>query len=380
MLFFGRRIGSLVGIFRIELCVLLIFGVLYITGCGKEESGKEKADKAGKISPSSLEGDKEKSLADGLKLLPQDDKDDPRFAIFFPESSEVAGWVKTVPVIGADGTQINKFLPTLADVLRPFGIESVASCQYRRIYNGTLEQADVCLIRAKSWQDAYGMLSVCCPAQDKSEIGDVCRTVNGDYLFVAKGPYFLVIKGKGIAEGIADTDKVTAHLAEGIRLLAAKIVFELASPEGGGIPDIAQILQSKELPQGTVIYIRDLSSLKGPSGSDLIEELGLTDELLSKLNEILQLGAGRDTEFALGIYRSDEWLGSNVIWLAKYPTREEAIKVYASYRKVIEQEKTSDIMSNTLLKAPRERILMGCWTMETESLAHIMNKLQRYLP
>ncbi len=347
-----------------KLVVVLFLIVVVIPGCGKEE--EKKKSKQGKIvSQAGKIEEKQK-----IKLIPMDDKDDVRFALFFPESNKVANWVKTIPVVGGEGKDAKKFIPTLVDILNPFGIESIATCQYKRIYNGKTEEANVCLIRARSSQDAYGMMSVCCPGSDRVEIGDGNRILGFNQLFVIKGPYLIILKG-------ATTSTNIEHLTDGMRLLAGKITFELSGP--GGIPTLAQLLQVESLPEGNIIFLRDLISLKGPAGKGVIDELKLTDEYMKKLDELLELGS--DVEFVIGSFESENWVGKDIIWLAKYPTKEQALKVYTKYRKVLrESEGKDEFMDNTLLKAPRGRILLGCWNMEAESLAHLINKVQEHLP
>ena len=347
--------------FRFFIYSVVIFSLL-ISGCGKEEKQSKKQTQ---ITPTPTKKNI-KSTQRQAKLIPADDKDDLRFTLLYPESKKIAGWIKTEPVIGGGPEKIETLLPDLADILKPYAIENVSATQYERIYNGKREKVRCWLIRARNSDDAYGMFSVSCKGADSSEIGDAMRTDGAKSIFSVKGVYFGIFKAEG--EDIK-------HLKDGLTLLAAKIMFEIASQ--GNIPMIVQFLTTEDMPEATVLFVRNLISMNGPAGKDILKNIGLTD--IKSMNKLLELS--KDVDFAVAIYRNKEWPGPDVIWIAKYPTAKQALRVYKNYRKTLQNVSSNNKLNeNTLLKAPRGRFLLGCWTMETESLGHLMGKVYEHLP
>ncbi len=348
-------------LFRLLIFIVVAYGLL-IVGCGKEENKPKQASKIAR-KPAKLS---KPTPPSSKKLIPADDKDDPRFALLFPESDKVAGWIKTSPVTGGGREKVSSVLPQLADILKPFAIENISAARYERIYRGKVEQVNCCLIRAKNSDDAYGMLSVSCPGPDGAQFGDVTRTLGNSQTFSVKGVYFGIFQSKG-------EDK--AHLRKGLERLAAKIMFEIASQ--GGPPMVVQMLTTEDMPQATVLFMRNLISITGPAGKNIKKAIGLSN--VESMNKLLELG--KDVDFALASYENKDWPGPDVLWIAKYPTAKQAFAVYTKYRKILNRASPGGKLDeNTMIKAPRGRFLLGCWSMETESLAHLMGKAYEHLP
>ena len=113
------------------LCKRLIvasLALVVVFGCGKDEGEPAPLTKE---TPTSA-----KITKTPIKMkqpLRADEKDDPKFALLFPASGKVAGWIKTVAARGGDGVDLAEFLPDLAGVLAPYRPESVASATYERV-------------------------------------------------------------------------------------------------------------------------------------------------------------------------------------------------------------------------------------------------------
>jgi hypothetical protein len=357
---------------------VIVVGWLVIGGCEKKEEAK--VPTTGPVSPAAAVEEPRVTSTPEIKEtrgLPEsalravDDKDDPKYALLFPGSEKIGGWIKTVPVTGgAFQKKLSDFLPQLDTVLAPFAGESISTVTYERMVAGKVETVKVYLIRAATGDDAYGMMSVSCPGADVLGRGEVRRSEKPEEIFVAKGPYFGIFSGKTAGEDMKS-------LAEGVELLAGKVLFEL--PDHAEPPMIVQVFQTERLPSGTVLFLRNLQGLKGPAGKSILEAIGATD--VERLNKLLKLGP--KVEFAVAAFTNKDWPGPDVIWIAKYPTREQAIEVGRQYHKALNRVKSADKLdSNTLLKGPSGRFLLGTWTMETESATqpHLMNLVQSFLP
>jgi len=356
------------------LRVVLI--AIVIGGCGKKEEQSAPVtpttSKSVTATPTetpaapTVASEPEKGTETSIQLKPADDNDDPQFALLFPTSDNVGGWVKTEAVKGGTIKHLQEYLPDLTEVLSPYLAETVCSVKYERVHQGAAESVRVVLIRAATSDDAYGMMSVSAPGADQFKAGEVRRQPGPGDIYIAKGPYFGIFKGQG-------DDK--QHLGEGLELLTGKVMMELA--DHAELPMVIQVLQTEQLPVGTTMFVRDLRSLKGPAGKAILDAIGLQD--VEAMNKLLRLGPKVD--FAVATYTSNDWPGPDVIWLVKYPGREQSLAVAKQYRMILNKAKSSDrLESNTLLKGPNGRFLLGTWTLEAESLAHLMNRIQTYLP
>ncbi len=343
-------------LFRI---LVLFLCVTIISGCGREEPKKKK------IPASTVPA---KKAVTAPKLTPSDSKDDPNFALLFPESNKVGGWIKTTPVAGGGKDKLADILPDLAEIFKPFGIENVSSAGYQRMYRLKVESAKVVIIRAKTSDDAYGLLSVSCPSADMVKFGETTRQIKPNKIFAVKGAYFAIFQ----ADGKGDKK----HLAKGLDLLAGKVMFEIA--DQGGTPMVVEILQTEDLPRAMTLFLRNISSMAGPAGNEILQAIGLKNP--EAMNRLLELGP--DVDFAVAAYKNDEkWIGPDVIWVAKYPSADKAMRVYRKYWDILKKASPeSKLNNNTMIKAPRGRFLYGCWTMEAESLAHLMGKVRKNLP
>jgi hypothetical protein len=339
-----------------------------VAGCKKEE---EKAPPSPVTPAPMVKKDVPKPVepvrAPAVKLTPTDEQDDARFGALFPASEKVEGWIKTAPVRGGDGAKIAEFLPQLGDVLASFSADSVAAAQYQRLYNNETETIKVILIKAASKKDAYGMMSVSCPGADILKPGEVWRMLGVNQVCVVKGDYFLIFS--------AGTTGDAEHLQAGLEMLIAKMNFEI--PERAEIPMIIQVFQTEKMPAAATLFMHDLNGLNGPAGREIVQALDPQD--LKRLNKLFALSP--EVEFGVALYKSEDWLGPNIVWLVKYPTQEEAQAAYYRYRKETQAAAEGDtLMYNSFLKAPRGRFFLGTWTVETESLAHLTNEIEKYLP
>lgn len=356
----------------------VVIGVWIVGGCERKEENRSvpSAVPTAASTPAAVEGPADAvseaapTPAEESPFQPADAKDDPAFSSLFPGSDRIGGWIKTAPVIGGDARRLPAMLPNYAQVLMPFPVQSVAMAKYERMHGGKAQSVTVYLVRAATADDAYGMLSVSCPGLDQIRAGEIRRQERPEKVFAAKGPYFGIFSGQTAGE-----DK--QGLVEGLELLAGKVLFEFS--ERSEPPKIVQYLQNEQLPAASVLFIRSLESLRGPAGREMMAAIGMTNT--KGLNKILRLGPTVD--FAVAVFTNKDWPGPDVIWLAKYPSRESATAAARDYRGFLNRSKWTDMLvSNTLIKGPRGRFLLGTWTMETESLTspHLMNQIQAYLP
>jgi len=366
---------------------VIVVGMVLFSGCGREEEPKKKAPTGVGPEPQAPSKVVTGELPTKTpKLTSADDRDDPQYSLMFPASEKVEDWIKTEPVQGADGKDIGKFLPELASVLKPFRPELVAATTYQRFHDNLLETIRACLVRAPSTEDAYGMLTVSCPGKDLSKIGDLWRRARPDEAYVIRGSYFGIFTCEFSK---AATRKPTAadrqHLIKGLERLAGKTMFDL--PGRGGQPTLVKMFQTEKMPAAQTFFLRDLASLDGPAGSELVDQIGLNEP--ARMNSLLKLGP--EVQFALAAFEVKDWPGHDVVWLAKYPSPEQALKVYQDYREVLRKAapdpdgiRTSmTLAENTMLKPPRGKFLLGCWTVEAEPLTSppfLMLRIHQALP
>jgi len=129
------------------------------------------------------------------------------------------------------------------------------------------------------------------------------------------------------------------------------------------------------MPPAETYFLRDLTSLD--HRQELLAYLDLRDT--RKMNHLLQLGP--NVKFALAAFTIENWTGPDVIWIAQYPSREQALAVYNAYRQVLrEAPPERKLPGNTMLMAPQGSYLLGCWTLEAESLVHLMPEIRKHLP
>jgi hypothetical protein len=349
-----------------NLIAIMVMGVVIVVGCNKQEDTASKVDESIATPLVKKEMPRPAMQKPAIVLTPMDSQDDIKYATFFPVSDRVVGWIKTSPVAGGDASKLGEYAPERANVLAAYGIESIAVAGYQRAYEGKIESVQAMLIKAKSKKDAYGLLSVSCPGQDILKPGEVWRTDGGEQMMV-KGDYFMLFSG--VSNGDAE------HLKAGVEMLMAKTAFEMS--DRAEIPMIVQVFQVEDLPAETTLFVHELQGLEGPAGKEILDVIGQQE--LDRLNKIL--GLGKDVDLGIAIYKSDDWLGPNIIWLARYSTPEKAQGAYYRYRKVAKAAKESDkLMYNSFFKAPRGRFFLGTWTVESESLSHLTQKIEKYLP
>jgi hypothetical protein len=156
-----------------------------------------------------------------------------------------------------------------------------------------------------------------------------------------------------------------------MELLAGKIMFEL--PGRGGAPNLVSMFMSEGLPMARTFYIRDLVAMRGPGGRDILDAIGMTQT--DKFSTALQLGP--KAEFAIAAFTVENWETPDVLWVAKYPSHEQAMKAYSAYRLLMRKSSKDRLTQNTLIKEPRGAYLFGCWTMDAESLVHLMKAVEK---
>jgi len=109
-----------------------------------------------------------------------------------------------------------------------------------------------------------------------------------------------------------------------------------------------------------------------------MESIGLDN--VKKLNKLLRLGSEGGFRgnglYEQGLDRSGYHLAGGV------SAREQALEVAKQYRMALKKAKSSDKLdSNTLLKGPRGRFLLGLDDdVESTTNPHLMNQIQSYLP
>jgi len=330
-------------------------------GCKEDQASEET------ISPKSHEAKPAETVSQP-KLVPADDKDQPRFALLFPTSGKAGDWIKIEPVVGGTAELLEDLIGHNAQWLTGFHIESCAGATYRRIVDGELQTVKVVLITAATNDDAYGILTVSSPGVDKVRFGDVlCRSNSPNVLHAVKGNYYVRFQGSG---------KDIARLTKGMDLLAGKMTFDLV---GRSTPPTAvQVLLSDVKQPQWVFFVRDLRSLSSPAARKLLTDVPIKDP--ASLNKLLKMPSTQ-TGMAIVSYKVPEWPSENVVWVAVYPSAEIARQAYVQYAKVIESATQADpLHRNTMLKPTRSNFLLGCWTAEAESLAHLLPKISARLP
>ena len=148
---------------------VIAVGWLVIGGCGKKEEAKVPTTgpamgPTASVSPAAAVEEPRITSTPELKesrglpasaLQAVDDKDDPKFALLFPGSEKIGGWIKTVAVTGGEfQKKLSDFLPQLDTVLASFAGESIATVTYERMAGGKVETVKVFLIRAATSDDA----------------------------------------------------------------------------------------------------------------------------------------------------------------------------------------------------------------------------------
>lgn len=339
--------------------VMVLAGLAVYSGCGREDKPAKKP--APPARPARVE-----RTTPLPELKPADDRDAADYAGLLLASDRTAGWTKTEPVRGAAGT--GPFVGELAAVLAPYRPVRTARATYQAYHDRAVERVEATIIEAPSTADAYGMLSVACPGEDMIKLANVYRQMGPEAICILRGKYLGLFKARTTGQ---DKD----HLVKGLELLAGKIMFEL--PGRGGPPMLVSIFQSEQLPAARTFFLRDLASLRGPGGEGLVDEIGLADP--KRMTKLLELG--EDVEFALAAFEVKDWPGRDVVWLARYPTAQQARRVYAAYRKVLDGRSSTDALgNNTIIKPARRRFLLGCWTKEAESLALLTKAIEQHLP
>ena len=329
---------------RLHYVFVVALGAVVLAGCGKEEKKATDEKKPVQVERETFG----KPVPPPLQSA--DEQDNPEYKRLFPASEKASGWTKTEPVRGGPAGQLNEYLPKLVAALSPYKPKTVATATYKRFYDERLATAHAYLVQASNTDDAYGMLSVICPGQDDSKIGDVYRQA-GDQICVARGDYLGLFEGDS-----TDPDDLIS--------LAAKTMFAL--PGRGGAPDVVKLLQGDPLPAGRVFFLRDLSSMAGPAGKGLLGDVGLRSA--EGMTQLLELGPS--VAFALAAFPVKNWSGSDMVWIAKYPSAEHAHTVYLKYKSVLsEASPESKLHESTVLQQPKGPYLVGCWTAEADSLA-----------
>jgi len=340
-----------------------------LAGCGKDD-GKDASTQVVSVKPLPVPTHQDKSESDRprepevstAKLQPADAKDDAAYKSLFLDSSRLSGWVKTQAVTGGTAAAINDYLPELAEVLKPYQPVRVARAAYQRYNRQTLEPVTAILVEAPSHADAYGMLSVASPSVDTIKVGVVCRIDPDDKdMYILRGKYLGVFRGSSRS----------VESGKAMELLAGKIMFEL--PGRGGAPNLVSMFMSEGLPMARTFYIRDLVAMRGPGGRDILDAIGMTQT--DKFSTALQLGP--KAEFAIAAFTVENWETPDVLWVAKYPSHEQAMKAYSAYRLLMRKSSKDRLTQNTLIKEPRGAYLFGCWTMDAESLVHLMKAVEK---
>lgn len=337
--------------FALMLATAVAMSLIALPGCGKEETEKKQDVKQ----PTAPAGPALPSPTEPAPLAEADDADDPAFKRLFPASDKQTGWIKTEPVKGTKGSELRLYLPALASVLEPYQPVRVASATYQRPSDGQLQTMRAYLVEAPSTDDAYGMLTASAAGPDDDEIVDVSRIGDNGRLYAVRGRYFAVFAGEKV--GTKD-----------LQAFAAKTTFGL--PGRGGPAELVKTFQGDKIPSGEVFFLRDLSSLSGPAGGKLLTDIGLRNpEIMSQL-----LGMGANVDFVLAAYKVKNWPSPNVIWVARYPSSEQARGVYKKYQELLRSASTeSKLHNNTVLQEPKGRHLLGCWTAEADSLAGFLS-------
>lgn len=344
--------------------------VASLAGCGKEGE-QDKSTKVISAKPLPLPTKEQtepkaepKRDVSTAKLQAADAKDDAAYKSLFLESARLNDWVKTKAVTGGTGAVINDYLPELAEVLKPYQPVRVAKATYQRYRNDVLETVNAVIVEAPSEADAYGMLSVASPSADLIKVGVVCRVDPDDKdMYILRGKYLGVFRGTSQSKG--------SEFAKAMELLAGKVMFEL--PGRGGAPNLVSLFLTEGLPSARTFYIRDLVAMRGPGGRDILDAIGMVQT--DKFTTALQLGA--KTEFVVAAFDVENWETPDVIWIARYPSHEAAMKAYSAYRLLMKKSSSDRLTQNTLIKEPRTTYLFGCWTMDAESLVHLMKAMEK---
>jgi hypothetical protein len=155
----------------------------------------------------------------------------------------------------------------------------------------------------------------------------------------------------------------------------AEVILEKI-PGSGRMPEVVQLLQTELLPQPrTVLFLRNFKTLGGVAGRELLKITGIDKP--DVYNRPLKMSSTVD--FALAIYEDSKWPGPNVVWVAKYPSIVQALQAHRRYSSIISKSSAGKAERNMTVIAPHGKFLVGSWTMESESVGHLINKVSELI-
>lgn len=335
-------------------CVLL-FAISLPAGCEKPPAATQpnggKADGATTTAP------------EGLAATPvgRDAQDDPDAPRALPRSSEVQGWIKTEAARAAVAEKMVEFVEdtSIRRLLDGFKFTRLARAGYQSPH----ARAEVFLAEGLRPEDALGAFSLavggaaCTPGEDGSL--RAAQTIDGKLVLLAwQGTTLARVEGTlEREEGRRDCER-----------LLARMLFALPMAEP---PLLMQAV--KEVPQEVCRFWIARSS--GP----------LARQPNPRLRQIdpagLDARLGLNGEALLSVVAVEQTRGAApvVLWLAQYPTADEAKAAAERYAQALATEPRG-LDAVTFVGSAKADYLIGTWTADQETARQMVKMLEEALP
>ncbi|MEE8170587.1 MAG: DUF6599 family protein [Phycisphaerae bacterium] len=283
-----------------------------------------------------------------------DEQDDPRTPRYLPHSHDLVPWVKTKPVRVAEGRLGSLLSEREADRLSSFRITRGARCTYA---DGRGRDVTVIVIETESADDAYGVLSASCATGRGLNLGGLTR--------IEAGPPLTLHTWQGRSYVRAVCDGVAATDAE-IRRLAARIVNDIPAENP---PALLSGMPSQGAVPSALWLVRSVGALR----PDVLERISVSDSAAVDR----MLGLSGDVWLCIRAYVVDGADQPCIAWVAAYPQAPAARKAYDRIAAAIAAEPEWEHVS---VLPPQQRFLIGTFTAEEESQAHVMPRVAMLLP
>lgn len=298
-----------------------------------------------------------------------DDRDDPDAPAALPRSYDVAGWVKDQPVRVARPDELAAIVAhaTVRAAIESYRLQSAARCVYR--YNPGTEGAplrlDVLWFQMVDPDDAFGLFSAMAPP---------LRNANADGSLTAEhegsdgGIRLFGWQGHVCLHMTVLSDDESDTLAGAARSLRARILFSIPRADP---PALLRILPRENRLPGHEWLLR---------GSAAMRLLG-TETLPAIPPETLDtvLGLDGNAVLAVAAYETEPNEPPNYVWIAEYADDSQANRAVERYRARLDAPQDG-IDQDTLLGDRSGRYVIGTWTVEQESVQHILPRIAAGLP
>ena len=341
-------------------CVCLSLGIPACKEQATPQQAETPADQADATSARTASATLESPPPRADRLIPDDDNDQPGAPAFLPRSDTVAGWIKTRAVWLQTARQ---FLESLEDSDRraemaPYRIMDAARCGYEMDVDGTRWSLEVCVLRCRTPDDAFGLFAT---QRTGRPVGATAQ------VWCDEGPESLVLQAWQAtcylwAEARpADVERL---LPEAEKLLA-RILLGLPAADP---PPLLSHMPTRGRRAERMWFVRGARSLSAP-GAALLTPAGA-----DAVDGVLRLKAARGMVAAS--YEASPGEPPNNIWLVEYESPSDASAAYESYRRALalppDRGGSAGRVPHTLMISPVGRFLAGSWSAEQESAMYLL--------